>query len=261
MQIGFIQFKVAFGQKNENIERVTEFILKRDADLWVLPELFNSGYLFSSFSELNALAEPVPDGQTIRTLTQLARDHRTHLAAGLPERQGNRYFNSAVLISPKGFVGVYRKIHLFNTEKDWFQPGEAPPAVYDIGCTKIGMMICFDWIFPEVARSLALQGAEIICHPSNLVLPYCQKAMITRCLENRVFCVTANRIGTEKNDVQQLTFTGYSQVVDPLGNVLIHAGNDERCEVVEIDLALARDKHLTPNNDLFADRKPGLYSI
>jgi predicted amidohydrolase len=261
MHIGFIQFKVAFGQKKENIERVAEFILKREADLLVLPELFNSGYLFSSFSELNALAEPVPDGQTTRTLMQLARDHRVHLVAGVPERQGNRYFNSAVLVGPQGFVGAYRKIHLFDTEKKWFQSGEEPPVVFDIGTAKIGMMICFDWIFPEVSRSLALQGAEIICHPSNLVLPYCQKAMITRCLENRVFAVTANRIGAEKTDEQLLTFTGNSQVVDPVGNVLAHAGNDERCEVAEIDPTQAQDKRLTPNNHLFADRKPNLYQI
>lgn len=261
MRMGFIQFKVAFGQKKQNIERVAEFILQNEADLLVLPELFNSGYLFSSFSELKALAEPVPDGKTTQILIQLARDHRIHLAAGLPECRGNQYFNSAVLVGPEGFLGCYRKIHLFDSEKKWFQPGEDVPAVFDVGGSKVGLMICFDWIFPEVTRTMALQGAEIICHPSNLVLPFCQKAMITRCLENRVFAVTANRIGTEKTDDQQLTFTGYSQVVSPRGEVLAHATGDERCEVVEIDPSAAQDKRLTPNNHLFEDRKPNLYQL
>ena len=84
MRTGFIQFKVTFGQKKENLERVIEFILKKEADLVAMPELFNSGYLFSSFSELNALAEAVPNGKTTRTLMQMARDHRVHIVAGLP---------------------------------------------------------------------------------------------------------------------------------------------------------------------------------
>jgi predicted amidohydrolase len=261
MQVGFIQFKVLFGQKKENIEKVADFILKKKAELLVLPELFNSGYLFCSLRELHALAEPVPDGRTSRTLIQLARDHHVFIVAGLPERAGMNYYNSAILVGPNGFIGCYRKIHLFDTEKAFFSPGDRGFAVYDIGMAKIGMMICFDWIFPEAARTLALRGAEIICHPSNLVLPYCQKTMLTRSLENAVYSITANRIGTEQNEGKVLTFTGYSQIVSPKGEVLASAAHDEKTMTVDIAPLLARDKKITANNDRFGDRRSEFYEI
>jgi predicted amidohydrolase len=125
---------------------------------------------------------------------------------------------------------------------------------------KVGMMICFDWFFPEVARVLALEGAQVICHPANLVLPWCQDAMRTRSIENRVFSVTANRIGAEKRGNIALTFTGKSQIVTPKGDVLAQASErSESLKVVDVDPAEALDKHVTPNNDLFKDRKVALY--
>lgn len=261
MQVGFIQFKVLFGQKKENIEKIADFILKKQADLLVLPELFNSGYLFCSLRELHALAETVPDGMTSRTLIQLARDHHVFIVAGLPERHGMHYYNSAILVGPNGFIGCYRKIHLFDTEKTFFSPGDKGFAVYDIGMAKIGIMICFDWIFPEAARTLALKGADIICHPSNLVLPWCQKAMLTRSLENAVYSITANRIGTEQNEGKVLTFTGQSQIVSPKGELLASAAHDERIMTVDIAPLLARDKKITANNDRFGDRRSEFYEI
>jgi 5-aminopentanamidase len=123
------------------------------------------------------------------------------------------------------------------------------------------MMVCFDWFFPESARMLALKGAQVICHPSNLVLPYCQTAMVTRCLENRVFAVTCNRTGTEHRGGKVLHYTGASQVVDTGGNLLSRAGeNEEVAVVVDIDPAKAQDKQLNLHNNLFGDRRPSFYS-
>ena len=120
-------------------------------------------------------------------------------------------------------------------------------------------MICFDWRFPETARSLALLGADLIAHPSNLVLAHCPQAMITRCLENRVFAVTADRVGTEDR-MGVLKFIGQSQIVDPDGNILVRASEtEEEVQIVEIDLEKARDKFLTPNNHIFKDRREDLY--
>jgi predicted amidohydrolase len=122
------------------------------------------------------------------------------------------------------------------------------------------MMVCFDWIFPESARTLALLGADIICHPSNLVLPYCPDAMVTRCIENRVFAITANRVGSESRNKETLTFIGRSQVVDPKGKILHRASDkDEEANVVEIDPATARNKSLNRFNDLLKDRREKLY--
>jgi predicted amidohydrolase len=124
------------------------------------------------------------------------------------------------------------------------------------------MMICFDWIFPETARSLALAGADIICHPANLVLSYCQDAMITRCVENRVFAVTANRTGSESRAGATLRFTGLSEIVAPDGGVLARAGVEaEEVIVREIDPFEARDKAVTPQNDVLGDRRPDLYRL
>jgi len=127
----------------------------------------------------------------------------------------------------------------------------------------VGVMICFDWIMPEVARTLALKGADIIAHPSNLVLPYCPAAMITRSVENRVFTVTCNRVGVEERvRGARLEFIGTSQVVSPRGEVLARAGRrGESVSVVEIDPVEARDKRVTPANDLFRDRRPRLYDL
>jgi predicted amidohydrolase len=112
-------------------------------------------------------------------------------------------------------------------------------------------------------RTLALRGAELILHPSNLILPYCPHVMPYRCLENRVFAITANRIGVEsrKND-QTLRFIGMSQIASPLGEILARASDDqEELLTVEINPELARNKSINPYNDLFKDRRPEMYVL
>ena len=126
---------------------------------------------------------------------------------------------------------------------------------------KIGMMICFDWIFPELTRTLALKGAQIIAHPSNLVMPYCQSAMVTRCLENRVFAITANRVGRETRGDDDFTFTGKSQVTCVNGNILSAAPMGKPCvETIGIDIHHADNKSINPYNDLLKDRREDFYS-
>ena len=256
MKVGFLQTFPIFGKIKENVDKAILLIKKLDADLIVLPELFNTGYQFTSREEVLALAEKVPDGQTTQALINLAKEKHLYIVAGLAERGDDCCYNSAVLVGPDGFIYCYRKLHLFYNEKRWFEPGNAELKVYDIGQAKIGMMICFDWFFPEVARYLALKGADIICHPANLVLPYCPQAMITRCIENRVFAITANRIGIEKRSDELLTFIGTSQVLGTKGEILYRASPDrEESMVVEIDPSSARDKQVTPFNHLFDDRR------
>ena len=261
MKIGFIQFYPQFGQKDQNIERAIDFIKNTGADLIVLPELFNSGYLFTSIEEVETVAETVPDGFTTQSLTSIASKKDTFIVAGLAERSHGTIYNSAVLVGPEGLVGLYRKAHLFKDEPKWFEKGDTGFKVYDIGLARIGMMICFDWIFPEAARTLALMGAEIICHPSNLVLPFCQKAMTTRSIENGVFSITCNRIGVEERGGERLEFTGLSQITDPKGNVLANAGKDkEETQVIKIDPLEAREKRIGQNS-IFQERRTDLYEL
>jgi len=129
------------------------------------------------------------------------------------------------------------------------------------GEAKLGMMICFDWIYPEVSRVLTLRGAQILAHPANLVLPWGQQGMKIRSIENGVFSVTANRIGTEKRGTMSLAFTGGSQIIGPRGDMIVSAGDrSESLKVKEIDLAEADDKNITSGNDLLKDRHPALYT-
>ncbi|HRC45211.1 MAG TPA: nitrilase-related carbon-nitrogen hydrolase, partial [Nitrospira sp.] len=250
-----------FGAVARNLDHVSARLGQVDADLIVLPELFATGYQFVSQEEVFQLAEPVPDGATTKRLADMAARRGMTIVAGLPELDGRRCFNSAVVVGPNGFIGCYRKTHLFFEETLWFTPGDSGFQVWDIGMAKVGVMICFDWYYPESARTLALQGAEIIAHPSNLVLPHCPDSMVTRCLENRVFSVTANRIGSEaRGGKERLTFIGMSEVVGPRGRILHRAPREtEDLTIVEIDPAEARIKALNDYNDLLRDRRPALY--
>lgn len=260
MKAGFIQFDPLFGDIDGNVEKAANMAERTEADLLVLPELFNTGYLFRSKEEVARLAEEIPGGPTTEALCEIARKRNIHIVAGIAEREGDRFFNSAVIVSPRGYVDTYRKLHLFYEEKRWFEPGNRGFKVYDIGMCTIGVIICFDWIFPESMRILALKGAQVICHSANLVLPFCQEAMKTRCLENRVFSITANRTGTEERGGASLHYTGRSRIVAPNTDVLYTAGEStDEAGVVEIDPTQAKDKQLNEYNHLFDDRREEFY--
>ena len=258
-RVGFVQNKPVFGSIQENLDRIEKLLDGHDADLFVFPELFATGYQFKDMAESRSLAEQIPGGTTTIALTRIAKKTHTFIIAGLAEIEGDLVYNSAVIVGPEGYIGKYRKIHLFDTEKACFQEGNLPLKIFDIADAKVGVMICFDWRFPETARTLALMGADLIAHPSNLVLPHCPQAMITRCLENRVFAITADRVGIEDR-MESLKFIGQSQVVDPDGNILVRASEiEEEVQVVDINLEKAREKFLTPHNHIFNDRREDLY--
>ena len=262
MRVGYYQFRPLFGRPKRNLDKVTAALDGVSADLIVLPELAFTGYWFSDRTELMDLAEDPEDSPTVAGLVELCKTNHLHLVTGFAERCADQVYNSALLIGPGGVEHVYRKLHLFNEEKRLFDPGDIPLCVQRVGTARIGIMVCFDWVFPEVTRSLALQGADLICHPSNLVLHYCQQTMLTRCLENHVFAVTANRFGADKRPHGELRFTGKSQVVAPDGELIQRAASQrEVLYTVEIDLAKAREKRITPHNDVLGDRRPEFYRL
>jgi predicted amidohydrolase len=256
-KIGYLQTNPVFGEKEQNLKQISEMLEGcRNADLKVLTELSTTGYAFKAREELSSAAESIPDGESTSQLIEVAKKINTHLVAGIAEREGDKFYNSAILVGPEGYIGKYRKIHLFKDEKEYFTPGDLEFPVFEVKEAKIGIMICFDWIFPEAARVLALKGAEIICHPSNLVLPYAFEVMRARAIENRVFIITSSRTGEERG----LSFQGKSQIVNPDMNVIAKSGKEgEEVKVVEIDLDLARNKKVTPKNDVLSDRRPEFY--
>lgn len=261
MRIGFLQMRPRFGSVEHNVERIESKLERvRDATV-VLPELATTGYLFESKREALALAEPA-NGPSLLRLREVARAQQLTLCVGFAERAGRRVFNSAATITPSGRTYVYRKTHLFDREKLTFDRSPDKRLTTVGTRPRYGIMICFDWVFPEVCRSLALAGARIVLHPSNLVLPYCQAAMVTRAVENRVFTVTCNRVGTESRAGTRLRFTGQSRIVDPGGRVLAQAGvREEALKLVRIDPDLARSKRITARNDLFRDRRTRAYRL
>jgi len=262
MLVGFYQFKPEFGDKSKNIEKIEHTLNVELFDIIVLPELCTTGYQFVSLKEVQKLSESIPDGLASRRFSALARNKGAYIIAGIAENDGGTIYNSAGLFGPDGFVGKYRKIHLFFEETLFFTPGSEQPKVYDVNGARVSMLICFDWMFPEIFRIAAIVGADIIAQPANLVLPYCQHAMQTRSIENRIFTVTANRIGTEeRGEKSPLTFTGCSQITDEKGNVLVSAGdNEEIVRIVDINPHDARDKRINRYNSVLDSRRPEMYA-
>jgi len=259
--VGLLQYAVAFGDPEGNLAEIARRIREApETDLLVLPELAVSGYDFPDAATAARLAEPFEDGPTRRLAETLAAERNTTLVVGYAEKAAEGLYNSCMLVMPDGRAVNYRKIHLFNREQRWFLPGDAPAPVVETPAGRIGLLICFDWFFPEAARSLALRGAQILAQPANLVLPWCQRAMFARSVENRVFTLTANRIGTDTAAGREMTFTGQSQILSPLGECLASAPADApACLTATIDPRQADNKTVAGENDLFGDRRPHLY--
>ena len=259
MKLAVGQIEPQICNVEENLTRVKSILEeaeKADVDVLVLPELCNSGYVFNEISEATDSAESIPEGPFSKELLVWSRSGRL-VVAGICERTSDGLYNSAAVFGDGEHIITYRKIHLFLDEADWFKGGQDEPPVIVYRGYRFGVMVCFDWIFPEVARVLALEGAQVILHPANLVLPYCQDAMITRSIENRVFTATANRIGTERG----VKFSGLSQITDIKGNRLCQMSNGKAgIASVTIDPMLADNKSITARNDVFVDRFPGLYT-
>jgi len=260
MKTAIVQTDPVFSEVRLNVANALSVMEDSDADLYVLPELFNTGYNFIDEKELTGLAE-TSSGFTVKEMSVFAKRKSCYVVFGFAE-EADRYYNSCVLVGPDGLIGIYRKVHLFFREHFFFADGNKGFPVFDLPIGRIGMMICFDWIYPEAARTLALKGAQLIVHPSNLVLPHCPDAMITRCLENRVFAATVNRVGKENRGGIDLTFIGKSEVVSPRGEILIRLRNGEPgIAIVDIDLSEADNKLATEYNHLLKGRKPSQYQL
>ena len=234
------------------------------ASIIVLPECALTGYCFASLEEAMPMAEPIP-GPSTEQIVRLCHDLGVHVVVGLLERrdEGGLY-NAAALLGPSGLVGSYRKVHLPYLGIDRFAtPGEQPFKVFHTPMGAIGLNICYDTLFPEGARVLALGGAEMVVLPTNWAqgrerVP--QFIINARALENKVNYIAVNRVGRERD----FTFIGSSTIADPLGRTLAKAGDGEEIIYAELDLALARDKHtvIRPGEfefNLLADRRPEFY--
>ncbi|MFG1951682.1 carbon-nitrogen hydrolase family protein [Micromonospora sp. NPDC048830] len=268
VRVAVAQLPSAKGNPDANVERTAATIRRAGAEgdhLVVFPECTLSGYMFDSPEEARRAAIGIGDPR-IGHLVQACREASTIAVVGFLETDGTLLYNSAVTLGPHGVLGIYRKQHLPYLGADRFVTpgrGDTPPVV-QTAAGKIGTMICFDLRFPEAARVLALQGADIIAVPTNWPR---NAAMLSdhvtrvRALENLVYLAVADRADEENGT----PFHGRSQVVSPAGQVLIDAGTDEGLFGAEVELAQARNKKLVivPGEyelEIFTGRRPDRYT-
>jgi predicted amidohydrolase len=265
MRVAVAQIEPKLAEKERNLEACLarlDAAAAEGAELLVLPECALPGYMFESAEEALPFAEEIP-GPSTETLERESRRLGMHVVCGLLERDGDALRNSAVLIGPDGLVGTYRKTHLPFLGVDRFVVPGDELNVYDTPLGRIGVEICYDLRFPEVTRTLALKGADIVAHPTNFPMAArLQTELITvaRAAENRIYLLTANRVGKERWG----EFCGWSQIVDPFGKRLAEAGETEEALLVaDVELEKARDKdYVIPGEYelyLFGHRRPELY--
>lgn len=265
MLLSVIQFKPVFGDKNSNIKRIHDYIDSIDSDILVFPELATSGYDFTSKEEVISLGEKT-DSDIMNSITEKAEKMNKLIVLGFPEIVEDdpvKTYNSAMLFFPdKSLNKVYRKTHLFFKERFCFDEGDTGyfNIYYDKWDLNIGTMICYDWRFPEAARTLALKGADLIVCPSNLVTPVWDISTRSRALENKVYLAVANRIGTENRNDNELFFNGRSVIYKFNAEELAKASIDqEQVITAEIFPELTRKKSFNEYNDIFTDRRPQFY--
>jgi predicted amidohydrolase len=268
MLVGVAQIEPRLGELERNRELCVARLEEAAAagcSLLVLPECASSGYVFDSPGEASRFAEEIP-GPFTAALEEASSRLGVHCVSGMLEREGDVLRNTAVLVAPDGLVGRYRKTHLPFLGVDRFvQAGDDLP-VFDTSIGRIAIEICYDLRFPELTRALALQGAEIVAQPTNWPMAARSNADVltrARAHENRLFLLTSNRVGRERD----AEFCGWSQICDLWGNRLVEAGKaEEGVFVAEIDPAEAREKDILPTPGryemrLFDHRRPDLYGL
>jgi predicted amidohydrolase len=266
--VALCQLALAVGHTEANRATARDAITRAAAEgarLVVLPELTNSGYVFTGAEEARGLAEHLT-GPTVGEWAALAREHDLVIAGGFCERDDDGAVrNSAVLVDAAGPRAVYRKAHLWGDEPDFFVPGSQPPPVVDTAAGRVGLLICYDAEFPEWVRIPALAGADILAIPANWpagTSPAGERSALVVNVQaaayaNRVFVALADRCGAERG----AGWTGGSVLAGPDGYPLAGPVLADRPAllVADCDLRRARDKALGPRNDIHADRRTDLY--
>ena len=236
--------------------------IEAGAQVVVLPELVTSGYVFSSIAEARSVAI-TPDHDLFTQWSALAAKGSAVVIGGFcePAPDGG-VFNSAAVVDGSGVLAVYRKLHLWDTEKNVFTPGAEAPPIVDTPFGRIAVIICYDLEFPELTRSLALRGADLLAVPTNWPLVYRPEGErppevqigIAAARVNRMAIACCDRIGTERGQ----EWTGGTTIINESGWVVSTSGDDNTA-IADLDLLLARDKVLTERAHIFGDRRPEFY--
>ncbi|MBY3222111.1 nitrilase family protein (plasmid) [Rhizobium leguminosarum bv. viciae 248] len=268
--VATVQFEPIVGDRAGNlaaIDRLARAAKAQGADIIVLPELADSGYSFRDGDEVAALAGPVPGGASAETLYRLAGELGLYIVSGVAERDGDRFYNSALLCGPEGYIGKYRKLHLWNNENRLFRKGDLGLPVFDLPFGRIGIAICYDGWFPETFRQLAMAGAELVCVPTNWVPmagaesapePMANILHKAAAHTNGLYIACADRIGIERGQ----PFIGRSLIVGPQGWPISGPASADREEILlaQIDLSsVTETRTLNSFNHLLGDRRADVY--
>src|SRR5579875_62199 len=270
VRVAAIQMNPRIGEKSANVARSLELIeiaARKTAKIAVLPELCNSGYVFDSREEAVSLSEPVPLGSTTQQWISKAKNEDLYIIAGINEREGDSLFNTAVLLGPSGYLGKYRKIHLWDREKLFFSPGNLGLPTFETDFGKIGLMICYDGWHPETIRIHALHNVDIVCNPTcwvvvpgviserNPISPWIHASQANM---NNLFVVCADRVGQERG----VTFLGHSCIASPSGFLSGPASfENEEIVIGDVDVSIARTKNWTNLANPISDRRTDLYDV
>lgn len=269
IKVAACQIEPHIGDKDYNLKKMVEFIdeaANQGATVILLPELANTGYIFNSRAEAFALAEPVPGGRTTDLLIKKAKERNLYICSGITELDGKVLYNSSVLVGPKGYIGTYRKNHLWDEEKIFFEHGNLGFPVFDLPFGRVGMFICYDGWFPETTRILRLQGVDLALNVTNWVYvaglidenkPISPDMHSAFAHANSMFIVSCDRVGLERG----CTFLGLSNIAGPGGTIKRASWNKEEIITAEINLTDARYTSWTKFADLLKDRRTDIYDV
>jgi len=268
LNVAAVQWEPLLGQNEHNRDRLIELIseaFNQGAELIVTPELSNSGFVFNTRKEAYSCAELIPGGPTTSALEDAAKKAKGYIVSGLLEKENGLIYNAAVLIGPEGYIGKYRKNHRWDIEKTFVEPGNLGLPVFELPIGRIGLQVCYDGWFPEIARIYALKGVDLICEPTNWPIapgiitaenPLSPLVHMVQAHWNNLFMICADRVGTERG----VEFLGHSCICGPVGFIKGPASLDkEEILMAEINLMDSRRKNWTPHNNPLKDRRTDLF--
>lgn len=271
VKIASVQTDLVLGDVKGNVEKGIARIKEaadNGAKLIVLTELSTSGYAFNNRAEAFAVSEEVPAGDTVGQWEAVAAEKDVYIVAGISEKDGNKLYNTSVLVGPEGYIGKYRKLHIWDREKLWYEPGDLGTPVFETPIGRIAMMICYDVWFQELWRIYGALGADIICCPVNWVkidvlpddmLTFGPHNVMVGCYDNGVCAAVADRVGEERG----LIYPGMSMILSPLGIPVDGPASrtDEEIKYAELNISDSRRLHWAEFAGARLDRRTDVYDV
>lgn len=273
IRLASVQTNPVINAVEDNVEKMVlaiDDLARAGVQLAVFPELSTTGYMFDSYTEARAVAEEVPSGPTVQRLLQACADNDMHIVFGIAEKAGERLYNSSAILGPLGYIGTYRKLHLWDNENTIFTPGDLGLPVFVTALGKIGILICYDIWFPEAVRALTLSGADLLCVPTNWVPLVAGNNESDTAMAN-ILCmanshcnglpiVAADRCGQERGQL----FLGRSVITHASGWLAAGPGPADIEDVLIVDIDVentASARQWSEFNNPLTNRRPDTYRL